>query len=93
VVVDGWDLTQRHNYVRSFFYRIVHGKPFYFAEAHRKVRLCWGEAISSATYDDVSYVCRGDASTFNPVAYESMVCFYGRRGDRWYYVEAGALEP
>jgi hypothetical protein len=86
VVLDGWDLNERHSFQRTFFCQVVAGKPFYFAEVYDKVHLNWGAWISPDAYDEV--IANG---AFGPAAYESMVTFYARRGNRWYYVEAGAF--
>ncbi|HET6463905.1 MAG TPA: hypothetical protein VFH33_08910, partial [Candidatus Krumholzibacteria bacterium] len=84
VILDGWDLNERHNFQRTFFCQVVAGKPFYFAEVYDKIHLNWGSWISPGAYDEVI-----DNGAFGPVAYESMVTFYARRGNRWFYVEAG----
>jgi len=89
VVVDGKDLNEYHNYQRSFFYRIVGGKPFYFAEVYDKVRVCWGVKIADQNYDEVIYAPDSFSSEWNPRHYESVVAFYARRGRQWNYVLAG----
>lgn len=92
VVVDGVDLGTRDGLSETFFFRFVRQKPFYFGRSDGGVRPYWdGRAVRMA-YDEIQYapLCGQDA--FDPVAYEGMVCFYARRGPKWYYVEAGVFD-
>lgn len=91
VVLDDWDLNRRHNFDRSFFCRPVAGKPFYFAEVHGDVRLCWDGKIPPEKYDDVYYRPSAAMNALNPSVWDSMVGFFGKRDERWYYVEAGVF--
>lgn len=88
VVVDGVELNDRHNFQTSFFYRIVLGKPFYFAKVYDKVRVCWGNVISEQNYDEVFYAPHASWQ-LSPRHYENVVAFYARRDKEWYYVLAG----
>jgi hypothetical protein len=92
VVVDGVDLGTRDGFSETFFYRFVRQKPFHFGRSDGGVRPYWdGRAVRMA-YDEIEYAPLCGRDSFDPVAYEGMVCFYARRGPRWYYVEAGVFD-
>ena len=88
VVIDSVELNDRHNFQATFFYRIVAGKPFYFAKVYGQVRVCWSNAIAEQKYDEILYAPRASPQ-LSPQHYENAAAFYARRGQQWFYVLAG----
>jgi hypothetical protein len=92
VVVDGVDLGARDGFSETFFYRFVRQKPFYFGKSDGGVRPYWNGHAVRVAYDEIAYAPLCGQDSFDPVTYEGMVCFYARRGPKWYYVEAGVFD-
>lgn len=72
-----------------FDFQLMAGRPFFFFNVDGDVRLSFDGQDIAADYDEVPHYQCCSAAVLNPLHAENMVAFFARRGDSWYYVEAG----
>lgn len=89
VVIDGEDIGRARGYDAVYCYRIIDGEPFYFFEGNHKVHMAYAHQALPFTYDEVIHDQCCEPSHFNVRSNDCMVWFHARKGDHWYYVEAG----
>ncbi|HWI51464.1 MAG TPA: hypothetical protein VNT01_04905 [Symbiobacteriaceae bacterium] len=91
VILGGKSQKQALGYEELFDWRLVAGSPFYFFRKDGKVGINYGGKDQGARYDEVVHYMCCEPAMFNPAGNEQMVWFYARKGEMWYYVEAGVF--
>lgn len=84
--IDGSPLAARIGATEVFDWRLVSGYPFYFAEINHRVMPAFGGYWLPGSYDQVVHYQCCDPALYNPWATHRSVGFWGRRGQRWYFV-------
>ncbi|MBP2016822.1 hypothetical protein J2Z79_000195 [Symbiobacterium terraclitae] len=92
VVVDGQSVREANGYGEVFTLNLIKGRPFYLYEEDGTIRIWYDGQTAEQTYDEVVHYRCCEPAAFNPRANDSMVWFWARRGDMWYYVEAGVYD-
>jgi|GEM_PF-1308730 len=89
IVQNGKSLLDRLGYDEAFGFIRIEGKPFYFFSQGGKVNASFGGEEIPLVYDEVlHYQCCSGARN-NPIKSEDMISYFARRGETWYYAEAG----
>lgn len=92
VIIEGKSLKEQHGYDEVFGWRLIDGKPFYFYRIGEKVGMSYDGRHQAAQYDEVMHYMCCEPAAFNPMGNDSMVWFHARKGEMWYYVEAGVFK-
>ena len=74
-----------------FGFQLMAGRPFFFFNVDGNIRLSFDGQDIAVDYDEVPHYQCCSSATLNPLHAENMVAFFARRGDSWYYVEAGVF--
>jgi len=86
---DGALLRPLEDGEETFDFQLMAGRPFFFFSVDGRIRMSFDGQELAADYDEIPHYQCCSASILNPVHAENMVAFFSRRGDHWYYVEAG----
>jgi hypothetical protein len=86
VYVDGRALAAAIGARQVFEWRLVNGKPFYFAEIGHRITPSFGGVFLPLSYDQVVHYQCCEPAFYNPRDTKTGVSFWGRRGRRWYFV-------
>ncbi len=89
LVVDGQEMNPQLGYDEVFNWRLVRGKPFYFFRQGEQVSISYGGQVLLQQYDKVRHYECCSGAAYNPGGNDTMVWFFGLRGNTWYYVEMG----
>jgi hypothetical protein len=89
VIIGGKSLNQQLAYEEIFDWQRVNGKAFFFFRQGSKYGLSYDGRPLTQTYDEIVHYQCCEPGMFNPLGNGSMVWFYARRGELWYYVEVG----
>ncbi|MDF2630865.1 MAG: hypothetical protein K0R39_4696, partial [Symbiobacteriaceae bacterium] len=92
VIIDGKSLKSHHGYNEVFDWQLIDGKPFYFYRIGEKVGISYDGRHQGAQYDEVMHYMCCEPAAFNPMGNGTMLWFHARRGETWYYVEAGVYK-
>jgi hypothetical protein len=86
---DGTLMRQLADDEETFDFQLMAGRPFFFSKVNGNISLALDDQEVATAYDGVPHYQCCSASVLNPLHAENMVAFFARRGDTWYYVEAG----
>lgn len=86
---DGAVLRPLADNKEMFDFQLMAGRPFFFLNVDGTIRLSFDDRERVPGYDEVPHYQCCSAAVLNPLHAEHMVAFFARRGDTWYYVEAG----
>jgi hypothetical protein len=89
VLIGGHSLNQQLGYDEIFGWQPVDGKPFFFFRKGDRYGISWGGKPLEQTWDVIVHDQCCDPGMYNPAGNGTMVWFWARKGDMWYYVEAG----
>lgn len=89
---DGLVLNQRYGYDEIFDFQLLGGRPFYFFKRDGKIGLSYDAHEISTGYDEFPHYECCSPAVLNPHHAQAMVSFFARRGQTWYYVEAGSFK-
>jgi len=92
IIQDGQSLLDRFGYEEAFSFTLIDDKPFFFYVRDGKVNASFDGQEIELRYDEVEHYQCCSAARNNPIKSENMVSYFARRGDTWYYVEAGIFQ-
>lgn len=87
--MDGVQLVPSGDRQEAFDFQMLDGRPFYFFRQTDRIGMSYDGQDLTESYDEVIHYQCCSASTLNPLHAQKMLAFFGRRGETWYYVEAG----
>jgi hypothetical protein len=87
----GQSLNMLYGYDESFGFQLLAGKPFYFYKKDGKIRASYDGQDMLVQYDELPHYLCCSAGGINPIKSENMVSFFGKKGNKWYYVEIGSF--
>ncbi|MGB9800785.1 MAG: hypothetical protein ACPLUL_11900 [Thermanaerothrix sp.] len=93
IIQNGEVLNERYGYEEAFGFQWLNGKPFYFFQKSGWIGICYHDQEIPLRYDEIPHYRCCSAAELNPVHAAQMVAFFARRGEQWYYVEAGLFTP
>lgn len=93
IIRAGQSLNMAYGYDESFGFQLLAGKPFYFYKKDGKFRASYDGQEIRIEYDEIPHYLCCSAGGINPLKSENMVSFFGKRSNKWYYVEMGAFSP
>ncbi len=90
IVQDGVLMNQRDGFLDGFGLQLLGDQPFYFfKKADGKIRVSYAGQTLPMSYDEIPHYGCCSASELNPIHAKTMIAFFARRSDTWYYVEIG----
>ncbi|HYF77185.1 MAG TPA: hypothetical protein VD973_08645 [Symbiobacteriaceae bacterium] len=92
VIIEGKSLKEQHGYDEVFGWQLIDGKPFYFYRTGGKIGISYDGRHQGAEYDEVMHYRCCEPAMFNPAGNDTMAWFHARKGEMWYYVEAGVYD-
>jgi hypothetical protein len=92
VFVDGDSLNEKSGYDESFGFQTIAGRPFYFYKRTGYIGIVADGQDVPLGYDEVPHYGCCSAGALNPRIAPTMIAFFARRGNGWYYVEIGAFD-
>lgn len=93
IIRTGQSLNMVYGYDESFGFQLLAGKPFYFYKKDGKFSASYDGQNMVVEYDEVPHYRCCSAGGINPIKSENMVSFFGKKEDKWYYVEIGSFTP
>jgi len=93
ISADGVLLNEQHKYDEAFAFQTIHGKPFFLFKRDGKIGFAYDGAETFLDYDAVPHYRCCSAAVLNPQAWVNHVNFFGMRGDTWFFVTIGSLNP
>jgi len=91
LIQDGDSINKRYGYQETFGSQLLNDNPFYFFMKNGRVGISFDGQETILDYNDVSHYRCCSYSVFNPKGFRNMVSFYGKKGDKWYYVAIGVF--
>lgn len=91
IIRTGQSLNMLYGYDESFGFQLLAEKPFYFYKKDGKFRASYDGQDMVVEYDEVPHYLCCSAGGINPIKSENMVSFFGKKEDKWYYVEIGSF--
>ena len=88
IVQDGQDLNTTHGYEQSFQFAVLDERPFYFFQKEEKIGFSFDGKEFLQGYDEIPHYNCCSGALLNPRISMTMIWFFARRGEDWYYVEA-----
>jgi hypothetical protein len=92
VAVDGSSLSEQLGYEETFGFQTLGGEPFYFFRREGKIDASYAGVDIPLGFDEIPHYNCCSASSLNPTIYPSLVTYFGRKGDTWYYAEIGVFD-
>ena len=84
---NGISYNQKYGYQATFEYQLLGGKPFFFYQKHDQIGVSYdGQEIPLGIDEIPHYGCCSGAE-LNPRQYLSLIDFFARKGQAWYFVE------
>jgi hypothetical protein len=84
---NGISYNQKYAYQASFQYQLLGGKPFFFYQKNDQIGISYdGQEIPLGIEEIPHYGCCSGAE-LNPRQYSSLIDFFARKGQAWYFVE------
>ncbi len=84
---NGISLNLKYGYQSSFEYQLLGGKPFYFFQKDGQIGVSYDGQETYLGFDDVQHYGCCSGAELNPREYSSLVDFFARNGEAWYFVE------
>jgi hypothetical protein len=91
IIRTGQSLNMLYGYDESFGFQLLAGKPFYFYKKDGKFNASYDGQNMVLEYDEVPHYLCCSAGGINLIKSENMVSFFGKKEDKWYYVEIGSF--
>lgn len=89
VFVDGKSLHEKGEYSEVFDWAVVGGRPFYFFSRKGHFGMSYDGKDLPLEYDELLHGNCCSLGGYDPSFNPSLVRFHARRGEAWYFVEAG----
>ena len=87
---NGISYNQKYGYQATFEYQLLSGKPFYFYQKNDQIGISFdGQEIPLGIDEIPHYGCCSGAE-LNPRQYSSLIDFFARKGQAWYFMEISA---
>lgn len=92
IIQNGEILNERFGYEEAFDFQWLNGKPFYFFQKAGQIGIRYHDQEIWLEYDEIPHYKCCSAGELNPLHATAMIAFFARRGEQWYYVEAGLFD-
>lgn len=84
---NGISLNLKYGYQSTFEYQLLRGKPFYFYQKNDQIGISYDGQETPLGFDEIPHYGCCSGAELNPRHYTSLVDFFARKGQAWYFVE------
>ena len=86
------NFDKSYDYLRTFGFSIINYNLFYFYQQTDGYGISINRTNYPLGFDEIIFGMVGDNQDLNPYYADTLITFFGLRGDTWYYVEINAPE-
>lgn len=91
-IMSQMNFDKSFNYIRSFGFSIIGYNLFYFYQRPGGYGIAINRVDYPLNFDEIIFGLVGDYQDLNPFYSDTLITFFGLRGNTWYYVELTAPE-
>jgi hypothetical protein len=84
---NGISLNLKYGYQSTFEYQLLSGKPFYFYQKNDQIGISYDGQETPLGFDEIPHYGCCSGAELNPRHYTSLVDFFARKSQVWYFVE------
>ena len=84
---NGISLNLKYGYQSTFEYQLLGGKPFYFYQKNDQIGISYDGQVTPLGFEEIPHYGCCSGAELNPRQYTSLVDFFARKGQTWYFVE------
>jgi hypothetical protein len=88
IYLNGISLNQKFGYQATFEYQLLGDKTFYFYQKNYQIGISYDNQVLPLGFDEIPHYGCCSGAELNPRKYASLIDFFARKGQSWYFVEA-----
>ncbi len=93
IYLNGISLNLKYGYQSTFEYQLLGSKPFFFFQKNDQIGISYDGKETPLGFDEIPHYGCCSGAELNPRQYTSLVDFFARKGQAWFFVEIATTHP